>query len=245
VPVRHNGGVTKTSSGLLRLAVGAAIVASLSVSGCVNAVSGTAVRAKDAIPLDVPPLDQSGLDDVMLSLDELNDIVGATDMEITVDLREMTDHSADVSDPDCLGAIYGAEEPVYASTGWTEVRDQVAREPGDDNDHWVEQTAVLYPSAARAEKFFEKSKESWADCANGSLSINDMDESYVWNIDELNVDDTMLTQRAMQEDAEGWGCQHALAAVSNLTVETWACGYSISDEAATIASEMIANAAKK
>jgi len=33
--------------------------------------------------------------------------------------------------------------------------------------------------------------------------------------------------------------------VSNLTVETWACGYSIVDEAATMATEMIANAAKK
>lgn len=237
--------MTNTSSGLLRFAVGALIVSSLSVSGCVNAVSGTAVRAKDAIPLDVPPLDESRLDDVMLSLGELNDIVGATEMEITVDLQEMTDHSADVSDPDCLGAIYGAEEPVYASTGWTEVRDQVAREPGDDNDHWVEQTAVLYPSAARAEKFFEHSKESWADCANSSLSINDLDESYVWNIDELNVDGNMLTQRAMQEDADGWGCQHALAAVSNLTVETWACAYHVTDEAARIAGEMIANATEK
>lgn len=221
------------------------IVASLSVAGCVNAVSGTAVRAKDAIPLEVPPLDASSLDDVMLSIDELNDLVGATGMEITVDMEEMTDHSGDVSDPDCLGAIYGAEEPVYASTGWTEVRDQVAREPDDDNDHWVEQTAVLYPSASRAQKFFDLSKESWADCAGGSLSIDDLGDSYVWTIDELTVDDTMLTQRATQEDAEGWACQHALAAVANLTVETWACGYHITDEAAAIASAMIANAAEK
>jgi hypothetical protein len=36
-----------------------------------------------------------------------------------------------------------------------------------------------------------------------------------------------------------------LSAVSNLTVEAWACGYAIKDEAATIANEMIANAAKK
>jgi hypothetical protein len=36
-----------------------------------------------------------------------------------------------------------------------------------------------------------------------------------------------------------------VSVVSNLTVEAWACGYSIKDEAATIANEMIANAAKK
>ncbi len=40
-----------------------------------------------------------------------------------------------------------------------------------------------------------------------------------------------------QEDANGWACQHAMSLVSNVTVEAWACGYSIKDEAATIANE--------
>jgi hypothetical protein len=35
-----------------------------------------------------------------------------------------------------------------------------------------------------------------------------------------------------------------LSVVSNLTVEAWACGYNVKDEAATIANEMIAKAAK-
>ncbi len=57
----------------------------------------------------------------------------------------MTDSSDKVSDPDCLGAMFGAEEAVYKGSGWTAVRDVVAREPEDDNDHWIEQTAVIYP----------------------------------------------------------------------------------------------------
>ena len=55
----------------------------------------------------------------------------------------------------------------------------------------------------------------------------------------------MITQPSTQNDAEGWACQHALSVVSNLTVEVFACGYSIRDEAATIANDMIANAAKE
>ena len=85
----------------------------------------------------------------------------------------MTDHSGEVSDPDCLGAIYGAEEPVYAGSGWTALRDQIAREPGEDNEHWVEQTAVLYPSAEKAQKFFDESKSSWQRCAGYSVSVDD------------------------------------------------------------------------
>ena len=61
----------------------------------------------------------------------------------------------------------------------------------------------------------------------------------------MTVEDKLITQMSTQEDADGWACQHALSVASNLTVEAWACGYSIRDEAATIADEMIANAARK
>ena len=57
-------------------------------------------------------------------------------------------------------------------------------------------------------------------------------------------DDGLITQMATQEDADGWGCQHALAVVSNMTAETWACAYSLSDEAATMAVDIVNNAAE-
>jgi outer membrane murein-binding lipoprotein Lpp len=226
-------------------AVGALLAASVLLSGCVSTVSGTAVRAQNAAPVDVPPLTEAKLDDVLLSIGELNGIMGSTQMKVTSELEEMTDHSGEVSDPDCLGAIYGAEEPVYAGSGWTAMRDQVAREPGEDNEHWVEQTAVLYPSADDAQKFFDDSKAAWEDCSGFSVSVDDLDASYLWQIDSVTTEDALITQMTAQEDADGWACQHALSVVSNLTVEAWACSYNPKDEAATIANDMIANAAKK
>ncbi len=219
--------------------IGTATAAALMVSACVSTVEGTATRG--ANPVDsVAPLDEADLDDVLLPIDELNDILGATRMEVTSDLDEMTDHYAEVSDPDCLGAIYGAEEPVYDGTDWTAVRDQVAREPSDDNDHWVEQTAVLYPAAANAQDFFDSSATTWQQCANDVVAVRDGD--YLWELEGVEVSDTMISQLANQEDAEGWACQHALSLVSNLTVETWACGYAITDEAVQMARAMIDNA---
>jgi len=226
-------------------AVGAVIAASVLLSGCVSTVSGTAVRAQHAAPIDVPQLTEAKLDDVLLSVGELNGIMGSTQMKVTSELEEMTDHSGEVSDPDCLGAIYGAEEPVYAGSGWTAMRDQVVREPDADNEHWVEQTAVLYPAAEKAQKFFDDSRSSWEKCSGYSVSVDDLDATYLWQIDDVTAEDTLISQMTVQEDADGWGCQHALSVVSNLTVEAWACSYSIKDEAATIATDMIANAAKK
>ncbi len=226
-------------------AVGAVIAASALLSGCMSTVAGTAVRAQHAAPVDVPPLTDAKLPDVLLSIGELNSIMGATHMKVTSELQDMTDHSEAVSDPDCLGAIYGAEDPVYAGSGWTAMRDQVAREPGGDNEHWVEQTAVLYPSAAKAQKFLDQSKSAWQKCSGYSVSVDDATATYLWQIDSVTAQDTLITQMTAQEDADGWACQHALSVVSNVTVEAWACGYSIKDEAATIANEMVANAAKK
>jgi PknH-like extracellular domain len=221
------------------------LASSVVLSGCVSTVSGSAVRAQNAQPLDVPPLTEAKLDDVLLSIGEINGIMGSTTMTVTSELEEMTDHSGEVSDPDCLGAIYGAEEPVYAGSGWTAMRDQVARDPGDDNEHWVEQTVVLYPSAEKAQKFFDDSKSSWENCGGYSVSVDDGEATYLWEIEELTAEDTLLTQVTTQEDANGWACEHALSVVSNVTAEAWACGYTLSDEAAAIANEMVANAAKK
>ena len=238
----ENGAVNAIRTMLRACAVSAVIAVSVLLSGCASTVQGTAIRAQGADPQNVPRLAEAELDDILLTIDELNAIVGSTQMTLAGELDEMTDHSADVSDPDCLGAVFGAEEPVYTGTGWTAVRDQVAREPSDDNDHWVEQTAVLYPAAANAKGFFDGSSSTWQDCANDAITVGDGD--YMWELDDVEIGDTMLTQMTSQEGTGGWACQHALSLVSNLTVEAWACGYRITDEAANIATAMIENAAK-
>jgi hypothetical protein len=203
------------------------------------------MRAQHAAPIDVPALTAAKLDDVLLSIGELNDIMSSTRMKVTSELEQMTDHSGEVSDPDCLGAIYGAEEPVYAGSGWTAMRDQVAREPGEDNEHWVEQTAVLYPSAEKAQKFFDGSKSAWHKCSGYSVSVDNADATYLWQIDDVTSEDNLITQLTAQEDANGWACQHAMSLVSNVTVEAWACSYDVKDQAATIANGMVSNATKK
>jgi hypothetical protein len=146
-----------------------AVVAS---SGCTSTVEGLAVRDADANPMDVQPLRASQLKDVLLSIGQLNGIVGATRMEIVLRGEEMSDNSDAVSDPDCLGSIYGAEHLVYRLSDWTAVRDQVAREPEDGNEHWVEQTAVLYPTEKKAADFVETSTSAWRDCSGFSVAVD-------------------------------------------------------------------------
>ena len=227
------------------LHVGMIVAATMVLSGCVSIVSGTAVRNTKTIPTNVPRLDESALETVLLPIDEINDILGTTGLQITSDIKDMTDSSDKVSDADCLGAMFGAEEPVYKGSNWTAVRDVVAREPEDDNDHWVEQTVVIYPEAVNAKGFLQKSRSIWQKCAASSLAVNTEGTSSLWEFGDVSAGDGLISQTAMQEDAGGWGCQHALAAASNMTAETWVCAYNLADEAVSMAIDIVNNAARR
>ncbi|OBA95764.1 hypothetical protein A5662_18545 [Mycobacteriaceae bacterium 1482268.1] len=219
------------------------LVAAMALSGCVSTVSGAAVRNARTVPSDVPRLDEAALNRVVLPVDEINDVMGTTGLAVTSDIADMTDSAGKVSDPDCLGAMFGAEEAVYKDSGWTAVRDVVAREPEEDNEHWVEQTVVLYPDSGTADRFLARSQSIWSTCAQSSLAVESEGTSSLWEFGEPSLGDGLIVQMAKQEDADGWECQHALAAASNMTAETWACGYSITDQAATMAIDIVNRAA--
>ncbi|QEN13617.1 sensor domain-containing protein [Mycolicibacterium sp. ELW1] len=225
----------------------AAVLFSALLSGCESTVGGTALRGQSAGPasFDVPTLTESDLDRVLLTPGEVNGIMGATGIRMTASSQNMSDNSDGVSDVDCLGAIYGAEQMVYQGSDWSAVRDQVLQEPTTDNAHWVEQIAVLYPSTAKATAFVEKSRTTWQKCGGTSIDIDNSDVHSTWKIDTADVSGDILTQVSTQRNAGGWGCQHALTSASNVVVEAWACSNSIADEARAIAADMVKNAAKK
>lgn len=217
------------------------------LSGCVATVGGTAVQARGAGPVsvNVPKLEESDLDQVMLSVGAINGIMDATGIRQAASTQGMSDNSDAVSDIDCLGAIYGAEKKVYEGSDWTAVRDQVLQEPTSNNDHWVEQIAVLFPSADKAQEFVEQSRSTLRKCEGSSIDIDNDQVHSTWEIGDADVAGEIITQSVEQRNARGWGCQHALAGASNLVVEAWACSNSINDEAERIATEMLTNAAKK
>jgi hypothetical protein len=195
--------------------------------------------------VNVDSVKESDIEHIMLTVDEIGDIVGASDLEVLLEIGEMSDNADAVSDPDCLGAIFGAEEAVYEGTDWTAVRDQVVGDDENNREHWVEQTVVLYPSDREARKFFDDSSAVWGDCAGFSVAVDDYEATYIWHVEDLSTRDDVIAQVTVQEDFDDWQCQHALSTVSNLTVETWACAFGVDDQAVDIAEKILQNAAAR
>ena len=117
-------------------------------TGCTSTVQGAAVKPHSSVPADdVPPLEESALDGLLLSNSALDKISGV-ELESLYSAEEMNDNADLVSDVDCLGAIYPGEDAVYDGSDWTAVRDELLLEAGaDDDGRLVEQTLVLFDSA--------------------------------------------------------------------------------------------------
>jgi PknH-like extracellular domain len=215
-----------------RNAIGLAAGAVLLV-GCTQTIAGTAhpEHARTG----------SALGQVLLSESEISDIMGTTGLEVVASSEDMVDSSEEVSEHECLGALYNGEKAVYDGTGWVEIVDQVITEPEDDSEHWVEQTAVLFSSAERAADFLDRSKITWANCIGKSVTVDEGGDEFSWRLEGVTIDGASVSQTARQSDDAGWSCRHVLRAASDVIIEVSTCGADLHGQAATIAEKIAGN----
>jgi hypothetical protein len=81
----------------------------------------------------------------------------------------MADNSAAVRPPDCVGVVFGAEQRVYADSGFEAVRSQTLA-PDDYSSHpstVVQQTVVVFSSDEQARSILQASTSLWRSCSTG------------------------------------------------------------------------------
>jgi len=224
----------------VRRFVGAVVcgAAGVALAGCVHTVGGTALGASGASGSS--GASGGGLDGVLLGADQINAVMSATAIAVVDTSQNMQTTTENVSRPDCVGALYNAQDSVYQNSGWTDVRDQVLQEPSENNAHRVEQTAVEFPGSDPARAFVNASLAAWSRCSGKEVTMTAGSDVNRWKIGDLVITGRTINQTALQEDAGGWGCQHALSAVAAIVVEATACGNNIADQAVTIIDEMSA-----
>jgi len=213
-------------------------------TGCTSTVAGEAVKSRSSVPADdVPTLEESTLDGLMLSNNDLKKITGV-EVEELYAAEEMNDNADMVSDPDCLGAIYPGEDAVYGDTHWTSVRDQLLLEAsGADDGRLVEQTLVLFDNADQAVEFFESSKENWRQCAE----VKEIEvEDGPWVPDKVvDVNERTISLKAKVSGTLSGTCGHAMGVVSNLIVEGFSCDVDDNDDAQKITAQLLEDAAEQ
>lgn len=219
------------------LAVGAVLAA-----GCGN--SGDAARPSVGAPAPTSatttaaPVAEEGLRALLLTSEQINPIMAATDMAVTRTHTALSDDSATMEPRECLAVDGAAQEQVYADSGHTGVREQMLSE-GDDFEHFVDQAVIAFPSAKRAAAFFDASAKQWPACQHYSHTQS----GTTWTAGAVSNVNGVLSTVATQDNAGNevsWACGRALTVANNVVVDVNTCSADPKDSAVVVARQIAA-----
>jgi serine/threonine kinase PknH len=196
-------------------------------------------RPKPAPP-PPEPISADHLSSLLLDPSDVNSVMGSSSMEPGKPITSMDTSSATLSLPNCQGALYTSQDPVYAGTGYTGVNGLVSSEPGDNYDHWVNQAVVAFPSADKAKAFLQTSADKWKACAGKTVTVTNKGKTYRWTFAQVNGSPPKITVIDTQEGADGWECQRAMGQANNVVVDVNACGYHITDQGGQVVDKVVA-----
>lgn len=142
----------------------------------------------------------------------------------------------------CASVLEPATWEMYADSGFREAARQLWMTP--DEDIWVVQAAIRFPSDEAAEQFMERTAGVWAGCqreVRAQFSTGDGEEH--WDVGALAVSASTVSSLATHLDYDDWYCEHALTRASDVIVEAQVCGASAATAAVTLSEDLAANAA--
>jgi PknH-like extracellular domain len=209
-------------------------------AGCSSGSNqGTKTSATTTTPTTTtaPPVAEAALDGVLLTPEQVNTVMGATEMTVTKTHVSMSDDSATMEPKECLAIDGSAQAKVYADSGYTALRDQTLQE-GDNFTHYVEQAVVFFPSAKQARAFFTASAQQWPACHQYTHTQTNSQ----WAVGPVSNANATLSATATQQNANapGWACGRALAIRNNVVIDVNTCSANPADSAINIANQIAA-----
>ena len=193
------------------------------VTGCGGGVAGTAV-----------PAPTGGLDSVLLSDVELDELVHTSGFHSDPDGKEFTDELAKgTRPPGCVHTVDVADRNIYEHAGPTAVLTRTSESPSGS----VDQSVVVVRSVKEAQGIVDMSKLSWDVCAGFSVTTGGSAPA-TWRLEPVEFADGIPTQRATRSDRVGEQCQHAMGVAVATVVEAMVCGPGVTNEAFTVVAKM-------
>lgn len=221
----------------------AVVAVGMITAGCQHqSVQGTksSSAASTTTPKAPPPVVESALKGLLLSPEQINAAMGATDMKVTNNRDALPDDSATMTPKECLAIDGAAQAQVYANSGFTTVRDQTLnRQEGENLTAFAEQAVVLFPTAKQAGDFFTASAQRWPACHD----YTHVQSKTRWTVAAIaNTNGVLSTISTLQDPpATGWkACARALTVKNNVIVDTNTCSVDPKNSAVDIANQIAA-----
>lgn len=210
----------------------------LLTAGCGGNDHGDAKATTTTTTSRIPrPVVERELAPLLLTPEQINPVMGATEMKITRKHDTMSDDSAIMEPRECLAVDSAAQAQVYADSGFTAMLDQAFND-GDNFTHYAEQAVVLFPIAKQANAFFAASAKQWPECHQ----YRHIQSGTKWTAGPISNANGVLSLVASQQDprAGGWACGRALAVRNNVIVDVNTCSPDPKNTAVDIANQIAA-----
>jgi hypothetical protein len=217
------------------------VVLCLALAACTQKTvtsTGSTAAAPTAIP-------ESVIDNLLLTPNDLNKIMGTTTLVGKPPSDAMDDHRNLLPNLNCLGVWQIVESAIYGKT-YAAVRKQTLRTP--DTDQWdalVAQSVVYYTKADDARTFFDASAERWSKCTNHHVNITLNGQKLPkWSTGDLGRTDAELDMPILRGTGDQIrACQHELRLLANIVIDVEACSAQVPvTEAAAVADQIAAGA---
>src|SRR5262249_53563188 len=186
-----------------------------------------------------PPVMEGSLREFLLTPEQINAVMGTTDMRITNSRDAMSDDSATMTPRECLAIDGAAQAQVYANSGFMAVRDQTLnREEGNNLTHFAEQAVVLFHTGKQAGEFFNASAQQWLACHD----YTPVQSKTQWTVGEIPNANGIVSPTADLQDppSSGWkACGRALALKNNVIVDVNTCANDPKNSAVDIVNQIV------
>jgi hypothetical protein len=183
---------------------------------------------------------EGSLKEFLLAPEQINAVMGATDMKVTNSRTAMSDDGATMTPRECLAIDGSAQAQVYANSGFMAERDETLnRQEGDNLTHFAEQAVVLFPTAKMAGDFFTASAQQWQACHD----YTHVQSRTHWTVGAIsNTNGVLSTTSTLQDPpATGWkACGRALTAKNNVIIDVNTCSVDPKNSAVDIANQIAA-----
>jgi hypothetical protein len=187
-----------------------------------------------------PPVVEGALKGFLLAPEQINAVMGTTDMKITNSRDAMSDDSATMTPKECLAIDSSAQAQVYANSGFIAERDQTLNvQEGNNLTHFAEQAVVLFPTAKQASDFFTASAQQWQACHDYTHTQS----KTRWTVGAIsNTNGVLSTITTLQNPpSTGWkACGRALVAKNNVIIDVNTCSVDPKNSAIDIANQIAA-----
>ncbi len=213
----------------------------LAVAGCTSTIHGTAVAGQR--PPRSAPQTQSGLAGLLLSLDEMRQVMKLSDLA-SEQVWTQPDPRGVFEPAGCVGAVFSGMAASYDGSGYRdfyEVRD-LDSTPAEDRYHWVDQGVATFESPEAAKAFVTKEVGQWRQCAKQPFRYafpdpSDWGQPYV--IGDTVDSGCVTTLNNVIDGDRHYDDIRVLAAKSDVVVDLQFTGFDLTDEPSTVVAHIL------